>query len=452
MSEKETIDVVRERVGLLYKNATSGIIITFLASSALTFGLDLSHGSPSRVTWWAVMILLLAARGLDGYLWRRRGEYSPNPHQDLFRFRMGVILTALCWCTYFLAFYDSLGIFELTSSMVIMSAMAGGATTVLSGDRLSATIYTQTLLIPNSLLLLADPNTTYKILGLLGVCFGIIMLSISKKTSSFLTHSIQLRFEHKKLLENLERIIESRTQEIIQLNQQDTLTKLLSRSAFLQESKKHINDQNPKEFALFFIDLNDFKPINDNFGHQIGDSVLESIAARLEQIPLKQKLACRWGGDEFIILCQVDPQDSVDFISKKISTTVSSLISIESAELKINASIGVSLFPKHSKSINDLIAFADLAMYNNKNNKDPSNHTIFDFKLYEQASYEYFLGASIKNASTRKQLRIEAQPIFNCKSNQFDTVEVLLRWNLNGKNIPPDTFIPIAEKTEALMK
>lgn len=68
MSEKETIDVVRERVGLLYKNATSGIIITFLASSALTFGLDLSHGSPSRVTWWAVMILLLAARGLDGYL------------------------------------------------------------------------------------------------------------------------------------------------------------------------------------------------------------------------------------------------------------------------------------------------------------------------------------------------------------------------------------------------
>lgn len=150
----------------------------------------------------------------------------------------------------------------------------------------------------------------------------------------------------------------------------DTLTLLPNRALFqdrLSQSIKSAN-RNKESFALMFIDLDKFKPINDTLGHQIGDKVLQEVAKRLKQLIREEDTLARIGGDEFTILMQ--KLNTVNNVSKLAQTIISTLeepIYIEQHTLNISASIGISLYPNHSTNFDDLILYADTAMYKAKN-------------------------------------------------------------------------------------
>ncbi len=159
----------------------------------------------------------------------------------------------------------------------------------------------------------------------------------------------------------------------------DTLTDLPNRYFFEEYLKKHLfkAQRDQEKFALLFIDLDEFKDVNDNYGHQLGDLVLEKSAQRLKKLLRKSDMLARLGGDEFTLLCECPTavHDS-QTIAEKMIEELSRPLSLQGFEIQIGCSIGISIYPDDGEDIKTLLGNADIAMYRAK--ADPnSSHRYF---------------------------------------------------------------------------
>ncbi|BAF69989.1 GGDEF domain-containing protein [Nitratiruptor sp. SB155-2] len=148
----------------------------------------------------------------------------------------------------------------------------------------------------------------------------------------------------------------------------DELTKTYSRAACFTFLNQTLNEfvENKKKFAIFFVDLNDFKPVNDTYGHQFGDYCLQIISKRLQNIIRQDDFVCRYGGDEFILCIKNVGKKNIDAITTKIDNLLSKPIHHRNIEFSVSAAIGASLFPDDGEDIKKLIEVADKRMYKNK--------------------------------------------------------------------------------------
>jgi diguanylate cyclase (GGDEF)-like protein len=184
--------------------------------------------------------------------------------------------------------------------------------------------------------------------------------------------------------QRLEQKVQERTMELSNVNQHlqflathDNLTGLPNRILFFDRLEQAIKKSRRQKsrFALFFIDLDDFKRINDSFGHIVGDQVLKTVADALNHAIRDSDTIARLAGDEFtIILDNVREVSDVEAIARKIIKAVSQPIDISQESVIMTASIGVSLFPDHGKSIEVLLRKADVAMYHVKNGTQNGYH------------------------------------------------------------------------------
>ena len=155
-------------------------------------------------------------------------------------------------------------------------------------------------------------------------------------------------------------------EELTQKAHYDSLTRLFNRAFFLQQSTKYLNlaKRNHQEIALFYIDLDHFKLINDQYGHLAGDSISETVSKRLRKGFRNSDLIGRMGGDEFVLLAFFDgEQESLEKISEHIIEAITRPIQFNDIELEVGCSVGISHFPEHGDTIDALIAKADTAMY-----------------------------------------------------------------------------------------
>jgi len=143
----------------------------------------------------------------------------------------------------------------------------------------------------------------------------------------------------------------------------DSLTGLLNRVAF--EDKLELYIQNNREFSLFFIDLDGFKAVNDNFGHKVGDGVLKFVADQIEKV-IQNQIAARISGDEFAIIIDEIDRTKLSNIANKIIKQIHQPIKIDGVTTKVGCSIGISIFPQDTTNKKDLIHYADIAMYEAK--------------------------------------------------------------------------------------
>lgn len=149
----------------------------------------------------------------------------------------------------------------------------------------------------------------------------------------------------------------------------DELTQLANRRLLLDRMEQAIYDKGRKEesFGVFFIDLDLFKDVNDNYGHEAGDQVLIQTAQRLKKILRKSDTVARLGGDEFVIMAENQYLENYFYnIANKITAVFQETFNILGNQLKLNCSVGVSIFPQHAKKAQDLLHFADMAMYESK--------------------------------------------------------------------------------------
>jgi len=279
------------------------------------------------------------------------------------------------------------------------------------------------------------------------------MFITAKKSADFTDEIIQLKNKNLSLVNHMEETIELRTQQIYELSNLDPLTKLYNRTAFLKKIDQLLINaiQKKHSLAVLFIDLDNFKHVNDSMGHVIGDRLLQQAATRLSDQCIDQQVFSRWGGNEFLIaLPDVSEQHALN-IAENLIQEISLPYVIENNKFVIGATIGISMFPKHAATANSLIQLADNAMYSKKYIQ--SNHAeMFSEELSTQLERETKLKNGLTHAIDKEQLSIHFQPIICTKSKKIHYCEALLRWTLDGENISPVEFIPLAEQYGHIIK
>uniref|UniRef100_UPI00197F57BD putative bifunctional diguanylate cyclase/phosphodiesterase n=1 Tax=Pseudoalteromonas sp. Z1A6 TaxID=2686349 RepID=UPI00197F57BD len=439
----------KEALKILYSNAISGIAVSVLVSVALVFAFDITNEKTNhdKVVWLGIMMCVLTLRIIDvGLFLKAQNSRQPyNTHSYLNRFAIGCISTAVSWCGYALWFHSTSSTVEVTTTIAILSALAGGSANLLSGSRFTAVLYSFTLLAPYSFLLALSNDHYQHVLGLLGLTFATIMIASSYKSATFTHSAIKLKNQNRELLNEMENKVEQRTEEIYRLSNTDPLTNLLNRTAFLKNTNKQLAD-NPKEpFALLFVDLDGFKQINDSLGHKVGDKVLKEIALRISNVCNQQLYKCRWGGDEFLILATYQSQTELIEFANKVLQSISAEHETYKYQKWVSATIGMAMYPEHGSDLNTLIRSADIAMYHQKR-MAKGNINIYNDSLKLKQEREYLLSQRLASAIEENSLRLVFQPIVDSKTSKVTSFESLLRWQLDGENIFPDEFITIAEQ------
>ncbi|HJV74832.1 MAG TPA: EAL domain-containing protein, partial [Noviherbaspirillum sp.] len=205
--------------------------------------------------------------------------------------------------------------------------------------------------------------------------------------------------------------------------------------------------RNHGQGALLFIDLDRFKPINDMYGHEVGDRVLQEVSTRLVGCTRKEDLVGRLGGDEFVIIL---PHLASDFhlasvAARHVVDSISRPILIDTLELSLSPSIGISYYPEHATDVGALLHAADLAMYQAKQS-GRATYQIYTHELNQRADEAYSLEARLKNAIKHGRLELHYQPVMDIKSGNLVYAEALVRLADNDPRIVgPQTFIPVAE-------
>ena len=234
----------------------------------------------------------------------------------------------------------------------------------------------------------------------------------------------------------------------------DSLTGLKNRRAL----EKFINDYIDKDpnheqhFFLYYIDLDNFKTINDAFGHNIGDAFLKAIATRIKRIASGYDFIARIGGDEFVIVIDdARKHDLKEFIAEYLLTLFEKPVEAEGLEVFLGASIGVAEYPLHGETFAELLRNADAALYKSKND-GRGTYQVFNETLAQDALKPLMIESYLKYAIKRKEFVLYYQPQFAFDSEKLIGVEALVRWNHPEEGLlGPGAFMPIAEKS-ALIK
>ncbi len=198
--------------------------------------------------------------------------------------------------------------------------------------------------------------------------------------------------------------------------------------------------------ALLFIDLDRFKPINDLYGHETGDRVLQEVARRLSACTRQEDLVGRLGGDEFVIVLPQANQahHRAAVVAQHVVDSISRPLYVDSLELFVSPSIGISFFPEHAASVSALMHTADLAMYQAKY-LGRANYQFYTPELDRRAEQVLVIETRLKNALINGALDLHYQPVIDLKSGKLTGAEALVRLVDEGEMIGPDKFIPIAE-------
>jgi diguanylate cyclase (GGDEF)-like protein len=236
-------------------------------------------------------------------------------------------------------------------------------------------------------------------------------------------------------------------QRIERLAHYDALTRLPNRNLFRETLRQEATSATwDHGLALLYIDVDQFKEINDTLGHEAGDHLLVTVAEKLSACIRDKHFAARLGGDEFAVICRTaDKNEIIDFIDQFYVAMRTSTVG--GRQLSTGASIGVSLAPAHGSDIDELVRRADLAMYAAKG-AGRGSFRFFDAEMEEKVKAERQMAVDLRASLEQETFEIHYQPIVDLRSNAITGCEALLRWThpLHGP-ISPAVFIPIAEGT-----
>ncbi|MEC9413052.1 MAG: EAL domain-containing protein [Pseudomonadota bacterium] len=238
---------------------------------------------------------------------------------------------------------------------------------------------------------------------------------------------------------------------LVNMAHYDALTQLANRTLLSDrlEQAIAIAKRSEKLLAVCFLDLDGFKPVNDEFGHEIGDKLLIAVAERLAQVTRSGDTAARMGGDEFVVLISnINNIDELDPILTRLSQKIAEPIKINHRKHHVTASIGVAIYPLDNVDGNTLIRHADLAMYEAKQAGRDGYH-IFDAKLDQQMHEYHSQLERLHLALIGEEFRLYYQPKVDLRHNRVVGVEALIRWQHPERGLlGAMEFLPIIEDHE----
>ncbi|BAI96176.1 histidine kinase [Sphingobium indicum IP26] len=291
-------------------------------------------------------------------------------------------------------------------------------------------------LLPTSLGLVLAGGLGYTVLGIL--CFLMIfaMADITKATHRIVLEALQGKYEKTQLAVKFERLARF-----------DSLTGVENRMAMQMRLREMFDgrrsDKDP--MAVFWMDLDRFKEINDSLGHMIGDQLLCRVAERLSHALDGRGHVARFGGDEFVLICPGADRSEAERIAGDIMAEFTHDFDVGGYLLGVTASMGIAVAPEDGQDSDELLQHADMALYQAKH-AGRNRHAQFTWSMKERQNRTYDLEMGLRSAMANKELMLHYQPIFDTRSGKIAICEALMRWDhpTLGR-ISPAEFIPIAE-------
>jgi len=224
---------------------------------------------------------------------------------------------------------------------------------------------------------------------------------------------------------------------------EDRLAHAVARNA---RSDERVAERHQEKLAVMFVDLDGFKPVNDCFGHGVGDMVLKEVAQRMRSIARNSDTVARVGGDEFLLLME-DAMSAADVatLARRLTEALRQPFEVAGQRVDVSASIGVAIYPEHGERAK-LIAHADAAMYAAKR-AGGNTFALFEAHMETDPAAELSLQSDLRHAAQRGELMLYYQPKVDGAGGQIHGVEALLRWKHPQRGmVGPDVFIPLAER------
>ncbi|MCP3866578.1 MAG: EAL domain-containing protein [Gammaproteobacteria bacterium] len=230
----------------------------------------------------------------------------------------------------------------------------------------------------------------------------------------------------------------------------DALTGLPNRQLFsdrIEQSLKHADRHNSR-LALFFLDLDRFKNINDTLGHSVGDRVLQMIGKRLSECARQTDTLARLGGDEFTLVIQdLNEEFDVVLVAKKVVKQFKKPFKVYDNELFLTPSIGIALYPDDGKTSEELLKHADTAMYRAKE-LGGNGFQFFSADMSDPIRWNLTIENALRRSIEMNSIQVVYQPQFDLHTGSIVGLEALARWHHKGpQETPPDVFIKVAEDT-----
>jgi len=263
--------------------------------------------------------------------------------------------------------------------------------------------------------------------------------------------SQELSFE----LEQLNLVVEQKTKELENIAMYDLLTGLPNRNMLNYQLRKSLANiaRHKCGVAVLFLDLDDFKKVNDSNGHSIGDKLLIQAADRVRVSVGEMDLASRFGGDEFVIvLSHLESVDEAIEVAEKVLLQFKDPIKLGSNIFYVSTSIGIAYTESPTDKSDDLISHADIAMYEAKDNGGGQYH-IYHQEMFQRVAHRVMLEGEVRQALAKQQFSLSLQPQICAKTKALYGFEALLRWQHPERGmISPEDFIPILENSQHMIE
>ncbi|MBN2401271.1 MAG: EAL domain-containing protein [Spirochaetes bacterium] len=305
---------------------------------------------------------------------------------------------------------------------------------------------------------------------------------------SILSSQMAISIENAKFYEKLEKTVRERTSDLTKANEQllseinerkkmeerirflayyDQLTELPNRTLFNEKLNSAYSSAKRKNrmFAVMFLDVDNFKRINDSLGHSIGDMLIREVSKRLMKCIRKEDAVinrsmtsiedtvARIGGDEFtILLSEIKKPENVSRVAERIRNEFILPVELDDKKINVTVSMGIAVYPFDGNDVETLIKNADIAMYNVKS-VGKNDFQYYNNTMNKTASQKLFIESEINKALGNEEFTLYYQPLIEIKTKRICGAEALIRWRHPDKGIiPPMDFIPIAEEAGLIVK
>ncbi|MFA5234926.1 MAG: diguanylate cyclase [Sulfurimonas sp.] len=246
-----------------------------------------------------------------------------------------------------------------------------------------------------------------------------------------------------------ERFLEESKEKFYKLSHIDGVTSFPNRLYISETLSAKCKEEKP--FCLILLDLDEFKIVNDSYGHRFGDKLLYEVSRLLAEVFDESAFLARMGGDEFGIIVNLSDIKEIDALMQKLHYKFNKPFKIDMVDVYITASSGICMYPDDVQNMEEMYQASDTAMYNAKK-LGKNNFSFYDAKFKKEAVVYTQMVTNLKQAIQKRELELYFQPQNDVKTGKIVGAEALLRWKSDGKMIPPDVFIPLAEKSGLIVE
>ncbi|MDE2303719.1 MAG: EAL domain-containing protein [Sphingomonadales bacterium] len=426
-------------VETLYTQPNS-LVLGAVCGILTSWGAVLTVDNPVMIVSAALLSAVAVARVITGLLLPRRQDRNAG-RLEIFYEIGAFAYSSLCGLLGAEAIYYHLG--TGASVLLVANAIGYGAMIAARNAGRPAIAIGQTLLanIPVIVAGLLRRDGTMHFLAL-SVAMAIpAAMAITLNTFGVLRDSIATAETSRRLAEKMQHL--ART---------DVVTGLLNRAGLNHQLVQRMAQLGSRDkLALFWLDLDRFKEVNDTLGHQVGDRLLAEVASRLTARAPEGACVARFGGDEFIIACEVADRRETETLASGLLEAITRPIRIDDARLEIGSSIGIAILPDDGADLETVMQGADLALYHAKVN-GRKQASFFAPSMTRNLVRRKEIESELRLALQRDELSVFFQPIIDLSTGRIRAFEALVRWFHPDKGeLRPDEFIPVAEETGAII-